>query len=191
MKTIVCRDKDSFDYLHRIKSGVVIYPADTIYGFGAYLDNVFTNKKIFELKKRFVQKPFIVLCSLDFVLKNAFVDETAINLLKLGATVILKNKATLPFYASKNGKTAYRLAFNPFIEKIVKKVPITSTSLNVSEKIPINSIRQILKHYFGAVDIIIIGKTKNIASSIVDFENKVILREGYNCESIKSFLGVL
>ncbi|HHS49345.1 MAG TPA: hypothetical protein ENM99_05860 [Desulfurella acetivorans] len=191
MKTIVCRDKDSFNYLHRIKNGIVIYPADTIYGFGAYVYNVFTNKKIFELKKRFVQKPFIVLCSLDFVLKNAFVDENAVNLLKLGATVILKNKLTLPFYAAKNGKTAYRLAVNPFIEKIVKKTPLTSTSLNVSKKTPINSIRQILKRYFGVVDIIIVGKTKNVASSIVDFENKVILREGYNCESIKSFLGVV
>lgn len=191
MKTIVCRDKDSFNYLHRIKNGIVIYPADTIYGFGAYVHNAYANKKIFEIKRRFIQNPFIVLCNLDFVLKNAFVDDDALKLLNLGATVILKNKTSLPFYVSKNEKTAYRLAVNPFIQKIVEKIPLTSTSLNISSKQPINSPKQILRRYFGYVDVIIIGKTKNIASSIVDFENKIILREGYNNEFIKSFLGVV
>ncbi|WP_086032843.1 Sua5/YciO/YrdC/YwlC family protein [Desulfurella amilsii] len=191
MKTIICRDKGSFNYLPYIKNGMIIYPADTIYGLGAYIYNAFANKRIFEIKKRSIQNPFIVLCDMDFVLKNVFVDETALNLLNLGATVILKNKTTLPFYVSKNGKTAYRLAVNPFMVKIVKKIPLTSTSVNVSAKQSINSTKKILQRYFGIVDIIIIGKTRNVASSIVDFENKVILREGYNAEAIKKFLGVV
>lgn len=188
MKAIVCKDKHSYSLLYYIKNGVVIYPADTIYGIGAYVYNTFTNKRIFKVKKRDFSKPLIVLCSIDFVLENAYLDQAALELLNFGATLILKNKKTLPFYVSNNGKTAYRLAFNPYMKKIVEHCALTSTSINISNKEPINDITQIIKRYSSIADVIITGKTKNIASSIVDFENKVILRKGDNAEIIKSFL---
>ncbi|MGC8791204.1 MAG: Sua5/YciO/YrdC/YwlC family protein [Desulfurella sp.] len=191
MKTIVCKDTDSFKYLNSIKNGIVIYPADTIYGIGASVFNTYANKKIFKIKRRDLSNPLIVLCSLDFILKSAYVDEEALNLLNLGATLILKNKINLPFYVSKDGKTAYRLAFGPYIKKIVERFALTSTSVNISKKQPINNSKELIKHYFGIVDVIITGKTKNTASTIVDFENKLILREGDRAETIKNFLGGL
>ncbi len=188
MKAIVCKDKHSYSLLYYIKNGVVIYPADTIYGIGAYVYNTFANKRIFKVKKRDFSKPLIVLCSIDFVLESAYLDQAALELLNFGATLILKNKKTLPFYVSNNGKTAYRLAFNPYMKKIVEHCALTSTSINISNKEPINDITQIIKRYSSIADVIITGKTKNIVSSIVDFENKVILRKGDNAEIIKSFL---
>lgn len=191
MKTIVCKDKNTHKCFWHIKSGIVIYPADTIYGIGAFIGNVFANKKIFEIKKRDILNPFIVFCDINFVSENAYLDENALKLLNLGASVILKNKTSLPFYVSKNNKTAYRLAVNPYLKKIVKKIPLTSTSVNISTKQSLNSIKQIIQNYFGIVDVIIAGKIENIASSIVDFENKTILREGYNAQAIKKLLEVL
>ncbi len=190
MKTLVCKSRDARKHVVRIKNGIVIYPADTIYGIGAYIYNANSNKRIFEIKKRDTSQPLIVLCDIDFVIANAYIDKTARKLLELGATVILKNKSIMPFYVSKNGKTAYRLAKDDYMSRILKKIPLTSTSVNVSTKPPLNSIKEIIKHYLGFVDVIISGKTNNIASTIVDFENKTILREGYNAEIIKSFLGV-
>ncbi len=87
-------------------------------------------------------------------------------------------------------KRPHPLAKDDYMSRILKKIPLTSTSVNVSTKPPLNSIKEIIKHYLGFVDVIISGKTNNIASTIVDFENKTILREGYNAEIIKSFLGV-
>lgn len=189
MKATICLDKNLGECFDSIKNGIWIYPADTVFGIGASIFNAFLNKKIFQIKKRSLQKPLIVFCNLDFVMNYAFVSNKVINILNLGATVILENKKNLPDYVSENGRTAYRLARNPYIKKVVDRFPLTSTSVNLSTKKPLNSIRQIIERYAFIVDVIVIGKVEKIQSTIVDFRNKVILREGYNADLIKIFWG--
>jgi len=49
--------------LHHLKKGVIAHPTDTIYGLGCLANNSAGIQKIIELKKRKLNKGFILLAS--------------------------------------------------------------------------------------------------------------------------------
>ena len=106
------------------------------------------------------------------------------------ATVIIKTKIRFPFYADKDGKTAFRLANTRLLKSLTSLFPITSTSVNISGKRQLNDIRTICERYSNTVDIIVNGSVKNIQSTIVDLtvSNASIVRHGYNVDRIKEFV---
>ncbi len=172
-----------------IKGGVFIFPTFTIYGFSACLFDVYANKKILSLKKRSVNNPFIVIADLDFIVDASdFSDKDfLVSILKANATVIVKTKIKFPFYASKDNKTAFRLANTDVLRYLTDRFPITSTSVNISGKQAINDVKKIVNIYKNRVFGIVCGRVENIQSTIVDIANKepLILRKGYNIDIIE------
>ncbi len=173
--------------LRRLKSilangGVSILPAFTLYGFSAHLFDRLANLRIFRLKHRQMSNPLIVIASKEFILSVASnVDYGVLSyLLDSGITVVVQTALKMPSYASKNGKTAFREANTELLRYLCRFFPITSTSINISGKSSINDVKTILSAYRNKVDIVAIGKTINMVSSVVELSGgRVrILREG-------------
>jgi len=180
--------------LHRLtallnRGGVAVLPAYTIYGFSAALFDVYANRKIFTIKRRQLDNPFIVIADKDYILNAAC--DVDLNMLSLlvdnNITVIVKTSIEMPYYVSKNSKTAFRLANTDFLKKVTLRFPITSTSINISGKNSINDIQTIFSRYRFCTDIIVKGKIENEASSIVELCGKSVkvIREGCCADVLK------
>ncbi len=183
--------------LHRLKAllsrgGVAILPAYTIYGFSAFLFDVYANKRIFKIKKRQSENPLIVVADKDYILSIACdVDLNLLNLLlNNDITVIVKTSTKMPNYVSKNSKTAFRAANTDFLKKLTRDFPITSTSINISGKNSVNDIQTILNRYRFFADAVVSGQVKNKASSIVELckDSVKIVRKGCCIDVLKEIL---
>ncbi len=172
--------------------GVAVCPAFTIYGFSSNLFNKHANLKIFSIKRRSSDNPFIIIAHREFIVSQAVdVDLDILNfLLDNAITVIFKTKNPLPFYASKNRESAFRLSNTHFLKYITRRFPITSTSINKTGKKQMDTITKICRQYSHFSDIIINGNIKNEPSTIVRIErDKIyILRKGYNMIKLRGIL---
>jgi len=169
------------------KSGkTVVYPTDTIYGLGCRADSVLAVKKILEIKKRDTRKSLIVLVSsLSMLKKYCYVNRAQTKYLKKAwdqtrpTTVILKNRGLLPKEVSGGRDTlAVRLPNllkNEFLVKMIRgmKVPVVSTSLNLSGKKNLESVSN-LNNYFKTAkpDLVIdAGSLRAKPSRLVDIRD--------------------
>ncbi len=180
--------------LHRLKAGlkngsVAILPAYTIYGFSASLFDFYANKRIFEIKKRKTDSPFIVIANKDYIMDVARnVDRDTLEfLLDNNITVIVETSFEFPRYATKNSKTAFRVANTSLLKAVTAQFPITSTSINISGKESLNNIKTISRKYGCFVDIIVKGKVTKQASTIVKLEGAdvTIVRKGCCADKLK------
>ena len=166
------------------KSGkIVVYPTDTIYGLGCRADDALAVKKILEIKKRDPRKSLIVLVSsLSMLKRYCYINPAQTKYLKKvwnqarSTTVILKNRGLLPKEVSGGRDTlAVRLPNllkNDFLVKMIRgmKVPIVSTSLNISGEKNLESVSN-LDNYFKRTkpDLVIdAGMLKTKPSRLVD-----------------------
>lgn len=168
-----------------IKGKVVVYPTDTIYGLGCTAINLKAIKKIMKMKKIRQPRSFIVLVdSFKMIKKYCYLskmqEQFIANNQKTGnkpITFILKSRNKLPREVqSQNGTLAVRLPNSDFLIKIISrvKVPILSTSLNITGKEPVNNLKGI-EDYFKKEkpDLVIdagIMKRKKV-SQIIDIIN--------------------
>ncbi|WP_198018121.1 L-threonylcarbamoyladenylate synthase [Hippea jasoniae] len=168
--------------------GVIICDAFTLYGFSANLFDVLANKKILLLKKRDALKPFIVIANSDFIFDVAVdVDRCLLEkLLSLSVSAVLKTRIQMPFYASQNGFSAFRVANTEFLKKICSHFPITSTSVNISGKESLLNLSDLIQRFSNRVDCICAGKPIGVASTVVKLEgrNIEILRKGFNYNQV-------
>ena len=135
---------------------VVVLPTDTIYGLSCLATKTRALKKIEQLKRRAVRKPFIILmANLAMLKKYTFVSRTQAALLKKlwapgqrPTTVILPSRGLLPPLVDQTAVgLACRLPKKEFLIKILKTVkqPVVSTSLNISGQAPLRDVRKISK----------------------------------------------
>jgi len=162
---------------------VIVYPTDTIYGLGCRADQVKAVKKILKIKKRDSRKSLIVLVSSLSMLKDyCYVNRVQEKYLKKiwrqarPTAVILKGRGLLPREVSGGRDTlAIRLPNLPkskFLIKIIRelKVPIVSTSLNISGKEILDRVDNLDNYFKGEKPDLIIdaGVIKAKPSRIVD-----------------------
>jgi L-threonylcarbamoyladenylate synthase len=147
------------------KSGIVIFPCDTIYGISGIVP--VTEDRIREVKGRGESKPFIQLyLHAEEAARMAAhdIDKQLIRYWPGPLTLIIQNK--------KGGKIGVRVPDDPFTRLILEgvNVPVFSTSVNKSGQPPVNNIRRIIDEFEKEVDIIIDGGdfTENKPSTIVD-----------------------
>jgi L-threonylcarbamoyladenylate synthase len=180
-----------------IKSGVVILPTDTLYGI---IGSAFSKKaveKIYKIKKRNKNKPFIVLITSYHDLKKFGV---SLPLLRGSArrargsdifskfwpgktSIILPCKSSKWKYIHRGKESiAFRMIGkkNKNLFNLIKKVgPIVAPSANPEEKIPAKTIKE-AKDYFGEnIDLYISSGRRNIPpSKIIKYEKNrfIILR---------------
>jgi L-threonylcarbamoyladenylate synthase len=148
------------------KGNVIAFPTDTFYALGADASNVEAYKKIFEIKKRRLTKPIILLAdSIDMI--KSFItgyNETIKKLSKAffpgRLTMVFKAGFHAPGYLSSNeGKISFRIPDSILCRKIIKKLgaPITGTSANISGKEPAKSAEDILSYFKDNVPLILDG----------------------------------
>jgi L-threonylcarbamoyladenylate synthase len=143
---------------------VVAFPTETVYGLGAHRDNAKAVEHIYTVKKRLEEKRLtLMIADPDDVKK--YVDHfsnTAKKLMELfwpGALAIV--------FPLKNGSDiSIRLPENTVARDLIRaaKVPIVTTSANISGYPPSTDAQQVLKDFKGKIPIILDGGSTRFRS---------------------------
>lgn len=160
--------------------GTILYPTDTIWGLGCNAINTEAIQKIYKIKNRSYDKPFILLVNSINVLSNYVknIPDIAHNIINKNnrpTTIIYQNPINLPDILIYHNTIAARIIKKGNLKLLLQyfEKPITSTSANLSgQEMIINSIDEIDQSIKRQVDYIIPEKfnkfdKKNIASQII------------------------
>jgi len=177
------------------KGGVIAYPTDTIYGIGCDAFNEIAVKKLLRLKSREQGNPLPVAVSDIKMLKSiAFLskenEKIVRELLPGPFTFIFRKKSNISdLITARLNTIGVRIPDNDIALAIIKKAgfPIITTSANFSGKQPAIESGQVdLK-----VDFVVKGECKyKKASTVIDLENKKIIREGKGGKKVRSILNL-
>ena len=144
--------------MKRLKNEIFIYPTDTIYGIGCDATNKKLVEKIRKIKGR-DNKPFSVIApSIKWILDNFNVDKLLIEKYLPGPYTLLLEKKEPNFlkHISDNEFVGVRVPKNNFTKTIQSlKVPIVTTSVNLSGKKFANSIKEVDKRILNKINIVV------------------------------------
>jgi tRNA threonylcarbamoyl adenosine modification protein (Sua5/YciO/YrdC/YwlC family) len=165
------------------QGGLIIYPTDTFYGIGCDLFNKKSIKKIYQLKRRPLTKPFSFVCAnLKDISLYAQVSNNAYRIMKRCLpgpyTFVLEGTRLVPkLMLEKRRTVGIRVPDNKICLAIVKSLgrPIISTSVNLDEPSLIHDT------YSSFVEIVIDGGVvshePSTVVSLID-DNPEVIREG-------------
>jgi len=165
--------------------GVIIYPTDTLYGFGADATNDGAIDKINRIKDR--SGPISVIAADErMAIKWMDVEGEQIDLVKpfLGGAqtliVPVKHNIVSTKIIGKNNTLGIRIPYNKFCNEMSFQFgkPIISTSVNSTGKQPMNDPVQIQSEFRSEVDLLVDGGTlpKSKGSTIYKFmDDKIIV----------------
>jgi len=123
------------------KGGIILYPTDTIWGLGCDATNPKSVERIYEIKKRPMERPFILLVN-DIGMLRKYVPkihprlETLLAYHERPLTVIYQQVKNLPKIVRGEGDSvAIRITLDEFCRQIISKLgrPIVATSANLSD----------------------------------------------------------
>jgi L-threonylcarbamoyladenylate synthase len=167
--------------------GIGIMPTDTIYGLVGQPFNPKIVERIYEIKKRPVDKPFVILISGFGDLKkfNVVMDKKTKKKLREiwpnPVTVILNVKDSEHLTRGKES-LAFRFPKDQKIQDILKKTgPLIATSPNISDQKPAETIEEARRYFGNKVDFYYDeGKISAEPSTIIRFEGESmeVLRQG-------------
>lgn len=171
--------------------GIVIFPTETVYGIGVNGLNETAIKKLYEVKKRPINKPISLLVNSIELIEEVAKDITEIeyDLIKKflpgPLTIVLKKKENVPKIVTAGFDTVgIRMPENEIALKLIEYagVPIATPSANISGKPSGTNLKEIMKDFKDNVDYFIDGGESKIgvASTIVQIidGNPHILRKG-------------
>lgn len=167
------------------KGGIILYPTDTLYGIGGDARSKSVVEKICSIKARDKDKPLSIIApDITIIKKYCIVTRQQEKIMKKYLpgpyTFILKLKKKLP--VTNTGKIGVRIPSYPPIVRICKlaKVPIITTSANISGKKDPRKLSEVNPKVQQMVDLIIDGgETKyKKGSTVVDLVSRKVLRKG-------------
>ncbi len=183
-----------------IAGGVVIYPTDTVYGFGCSIENKDAIERIHLIKGQRTDKPFSFVCSdLKHISEYAHVSNAAFKTMKHlipGAyTFILpaaKMKQLPKILVSKRRTVGIRVPDNRVTMALVKEIghPILSSSVTSPNGEILNDPEHIAEEFKNSVDLILDGGVLHSdPSTVLDLtdDHPVVVRKG---SGDVSFLGL-
>jgi L-threonylcarbamoyladenylate synthase len=190
MKTILT-DNPKHAARFIMKSDVVAFPTETVYGLGANVFDEKAVKKIFRLKGRPADNPLIVHISNRNQLKAFTLDisPTASKIMEKyfpgPLTVILKKNELIPDVVTAGlDSVAVRMPSSKIAHEFIKEcgVPIAAPSANLSGSPSPTSIGHVLEDFNGRVSCILIGPKSRfgLESTVVDCTADIpkVLRPG-------------
>ena len=156
------------------KGGVIVYPTDTLYGFGVDANNNYALERINKLKNR--QSPMsVIACRFEQAMSWTNIKEKDIEIAKKilnsSSTLILdakKNIVSNKILGKNNTTLGVRIPKHKYCYDISKEYnkPITTTSVNRSGEQPLNDPKSISKIFGASIDLLIDdGKIKKSAGS--------------------------
>ena len=159
----------------------IIIPTDTVYGLCIKSGSDIAIKKIYDIKKRNIDKRLpIIVDTYERLLSICDVDIEKIRRFQ----PFFPGKLTLVLKKKNSEETvAVRMINNEVINKIIEKLDceLMLTSANVSGKDVISDIDKLIDEFDGKVDMIIMGnKMGKVSSTIVEVRGNelILLREG-------------
>tara|TARA_B100000686_G_C16182966_1_gene661884 strand:+ start:51 stop:638 length:588 start_codon:yes stop_codon:yes gene_type:complete len=166
-----------------LDGGIIVYPTDTLYGFGVDARNKLAISKLNKIKRR--KSPMSVIMhdkNMVFSCINAPQKhhDRISKYLKGKSTIILqvKHGVVHPDILGENKSLGIRIPDHNFGPRLCEKLgfPITTTSVNRTGDTPLNEPKKIIKAFNGEFDLLIDdGIMKNsIGSTIYKFENSII-----------------
>ena len=168
--------------------GVIVYPTDTIYGFGCDIFCKEAVDRIYRIKKKKATGFSFICPDLTEISKYAIVSDYAYRTMKRllpgPYTFIFKATKMVPKDLIPNKKTvAIRIPDNPVCLNMIRELgnPIVTTSVNLVSQPHFSDPLEIEKHFGDNVDLIIdAGTLQNDPSSVIDFtgDEPVIIRKG-------------
>jgi len=183
--------------------GVIVFPTETLYGIGVDAGLEGALKKVFDIKKRDMDRPILVLVDDpswigDLVQEINPVAERLMERFWPGRlTLLFRAKPDLsPLLTGRMGKVGVRISSHPVAMGIVRETgrPVTATSANISGERGPSSPEEISSRLIDLVDLVIdSGKTpEGLPSTLVDTTSTrpVIVREGaVSRQEIEAFIG--
>ncbi|MBI2334565.1 threonylcarbamoyl-AMP synthase [Candidatus Daviesbacteria bacterium] len=156
--------------------GIGVMPTDTIYGIVGSALNTQTVEKIYQLKKRSKNKPFIILISSLDDLKKFDIKLTKkqeVFLQKIWPNPVSVILHSLAFRMPKNKK---------LLDLLDKTGPLVAPSANIARQKPAATIDEAKKYFGGKVDFYLDkGKIKSQPSTLIELATDGsyhILRQG-------------
>jgi len=186
-----------------VKGGLVAFPTETVYGLGANVFNAKAIEKIYEVKGRPKDNPFIahIADKKDVYRLASEIPEKAEGLMKKfwpgPLTLIFKKSKIVPDVTTAGLSTvAIRMPDNKIALALIResKVPIAAPSANLAGKPSPTSAEHVIHDLYGKIEVIIdAGKTKiGVESTVLDIttDPPTLLRPGgVTLEELGSFLG--
>lgn len=183
-----------------IKKGAVgVLPTDTLYGIVGRAESKKVVERIYNLKERNSQKPFIILIGslLDLQKFGIKPDEKTQKFLQQiwpgKVSVILPCQSKKLAYLHRGKKSlAFRLPAKKNLIKLLQKTgPLVAPSANPEGQKPAETIEEAEKYFKQSVDFYVAGgKLKGAPSTIVEIKNGKIslIREGKLSKKLKKLL---
>lgn len=195
---MILDSKNKIDYkkLNEISNiikngGVVVFPTETVYGIGTNGLNEIAIKKLYDIKKRTLNKPISLLVSNIEMINQVAKDITdkEYKLIKKffpgPLTIVLNKKDNVPDILTANScKIGIRMPKNEIALKLIDfaGVPIATSSANISGEETGIDFNNVMNNFFNKVDCLIDGGPSNlgIGSTVVQIINEepIILRQG-------------
>ena len=168
----------NFADIESIKSRVLIYPTDTVYGIGCNAEKDVLVNHIFEIKERSTKKPMSVIApGKEWILRHCMVSKETIDKYLPGKYTLLvtkKDKNFLKAATAGMSTIGVRIPAHRF-SKLVEKagMPFVTTSANPSGWGAPKALSEIPISLKNAVDIVIDdGELDGTPSTLVDCTGK-------------------
>lgn len=168
------------------KGGVIVYPTDTLYGFGVDANNNYAIERINKLKNR--QSPMsVIACRFEQAMSWTNIKEKDIEIAKKilnsSSTLILdakKNIVSNKILGKNNTTLGVRIPKHKYCYDISKDYdkPITTTSVNRNGEQPLNDPKSISKIFGEGIDLLIDGGKlrKSTGSKIYELKGSQAIR---------------
>ena len=167
MKRITYDSKSAISEAHKEldNGGVIVYPTDTIYGFGCNAKNDLAIKKLNKIKRRTgpmsILAPNVQTAS-DWMDINSKHRKFARNIIRESNTVIVPGKKNVcsKLITGKNNSIGIRIPNHPFCKNLslVCSFPITTTSVNRTGEKPMTDPESIASEFHNELNLIIEDK---------------------------------
>ncbi len=173
------------------QSGVVIFPAQYLYGVAVNALDEKSIKKVFNLKKRPADNPVLVFISTPDQLSDLVISTSTCARILMDAfwpgnlTIVFKAKKSVSrLLTAHTDKIGIRIPAHPVAKALVKylKFPVTGTSANISGQKGCKRIRQLSPSIIDHADLVLdAGELKGgMGTTVVDATNSKIniIRQG-------------
>ncbi|MFA6919307.1 MAG: tRNA pseudouridine(55) synthase TruB [Patescibacteria group bacterium] len=180
----------NFNLIKSISAGDIgVMSTDTIYGLMGLALNKKVVQRIYKVRKRSPEKPFIILISSIedlglFGIKINAEEKAVLEKFWPGKiSIILPCKSSKWQYLHRGTKgLAFRLPKKPSLINILKQTgPLISTSANPEGEVPAKTIAEAKKYFGHEVDFYVSGKSNSEPSTLAQLQSNgelVVLRQG-------------
>lgn len=161
MSTLNEEIKNSLDVIR--KGGIILYPTDTVWGLGCDATNAEAVKRVYEIKKRESSKALIVLVDSMARIQNYVetVPDVAWDLVEISEkplSIIYSGARNFaPNLVADDGTIAIRVTSEAFSKGLCERmrVPLVSTSANISSEPTPHNYSEISEEILSAVDYVV------------------------------------